>query len=281
MVSYADFITLMFALFVVMYSVSSVNAGKYRVLSDTFGALFADAGPGARPVREAAVEGIFEPGGDRPFPVLPEAPAALTDLEEAGLDAVPAPPQAQDTGARPPEPVDAATLAERAGARLAAVLAPEDVRVRALGDRVEIELNSSVLFDSASARVAREALAAMQGVAEVLRAAPGSIRVEGFTDDRPIATEQFPSNWELSAARAASVSHLLARLGIEPQRLAATGYAQYRPVADNGSSAGRERNRRVVIVAMAGDGAVAASGATTGGKLLRVEGFPQRAGPEL
>jgi len=281
MVSYADFITLMFALFVVMYSVSSVNAGKYRVLSDTFGAVFADGGPGVRPVPEAAVEGMFEPGGDRPFPILPEAPAALTDLEEAGLDAAPAPPPAPDAGARAPEPVDPASLAERAGARLAAVLAPEDVRVRALGDRVEIELNSSMLFDSGSARVAREALAAMQALAEVLGPAPGGIRVEGFTDDRPIATEQFPSNWELSAARAASVSHLLARLGIEPQRLAATGYAQYRPVADNGSSAGRERNRRVVIVAMAGDGAVDASGATTGGKLLRVEGFPRRAGPVL
>jgi chemotaxis protein MotB len=74
------------------------------------------------------------------------------------------------------------------------------------------------------------------------------IRVEGHTDNVPISTLQFPSNWELSAARAASVVHFLMRLGVAPSRLAAIGFGEHRPVADNGRDEGRQRNRRVTIV---------------------------------
>ena len=74
------------------------------------------------------------------------------------------------------------------------------------------------------------------------------IQVEGFTDNQPIKTLAFPSNWELSAARAASVVHLLMRKGIDPNRMSATGYAEFKPVADNSTIEGRQKNRRVMII---------------------------------
>jgi chemotaxis protein MotB len=79
------------------------------------------------------------------------------------------------------------------------------------------------------------------------------VRVEGYTDDRPISTSQFPSNWELSAARAASVVHLFSRTGMLPERLAMIGYGEFRPIADNATEQGRNSNRRVLLVILATD----------------------------
>ncbi len=80
---------------------------------------------------------------------------------------------------------------------------------------------------------------------------PNAVRVEGYTDDQPIATAQFASNWELSAARAASVVHVLTQTGVSPARLAVVGYGQFQPVADNATAQGRNANRRVVLVILA------------------------------
>jgi chemotaxis protein MotB len=77
---------------------------------------------------------------------------------------------------------------------------------------------------------------------------PNQVQVEGNTDNRPINTEEFPSNWELSAARAASVVHLMTRTGVSPSRMSAVGYAEHRPVADNNTAKGRAANRRVTLV---------------------------------
>jgi chemotaxis protein MotB len=83
---------------------------------------------------------------------------------------------------------------------------------------------------------------------------PNQIQVEGNTDNRPIHTEEFPSNWELSAARAASVVHLMTRMGVNPDRMSAIGYGEHRPAADNDSEAGRAKNRRVTLVIMGMNG---------------------------
>jgi chemotaxis protein MotB len=85
----------------------------------------------------------------------------------------------------------------------------------------------------------------------VLKKLPNSIDVEGHTDNIPIKNELFPSNWELSASRAASVVHLFTRYGVNPKRLSSIGYAEFRPVASNATSEGRLRNRRVKIVVLA------------------------------
>ena len=93
-----------------------------------------------------------------------------------------------------------------------------------------------------------EAIPILEQMAEVLKSFPNSVQVEGFTDNVPIQTLAFPSNWELSASRAASVVHLFMKYGVRPERMTAVGYGEYRPVADNKTSAGRKKNRRVVIV---------------------------------
>ena len=116
---------------------------------------------------------------------------------------------------------------------------------------VEIEMNTSILFSSADSELEEEAFPALRALAAALKTLPNSIDVEGHTDNIPINNEQFPSNWELSAARAASVVHLFTRYGVSPNRLSSIGYAEYRPIADNATSEGRLRNRRVKVVILA------------------------------
>jgi chemotaxis protein MotB len=109
-------------------------------------------------------------------------------------------------------------------------------------------MKSQMLLDSGSARLAPSAFGVLESVGSILAPVANGIRVEGHTDNVPNSTLQFPSNWELSAARAASVVHFLMRVGIEPERMAAIGYGEHRPVGDNGSDEGRQRNRRVTLV---------------------------------
>jgi chemotaxis protein MotB len=113
---------------------------------------------------------------------------------------------------------------------------------------ITVEINASVLFPVGEARLQPAAAKALRAVAEVTATADFPIVVEGHTDPTPIATAQFPSNWELSGARASSVVRLFVDSGVAPQRLTATGYGEQRPVADNDTAEGRARNRRVTIL---------------------------------
>ncbi len=116
---------------------------------------------------------------------------------------------------------------------------------------VEVQISNSVLFPSGSARLQSKAIGVMKKLAGILRDFPNPVRVEGFTDNVPIKTIVYPSNWELSAARAARVVRLFSATGIAPDRLVAQGYGEFRPVASNETSTGRARNRRVVVVVLA------------------------------
>ncbi len=113
---------------------------------------------------------------------------------------------------------------------------------------VEIELNSSLLFPSGDAIPANEAFTIIEKVAKILAPYENPVHVEGFTDNLPISTTNYPSNWELSTARAASIVRMLSMDGVNPARLAAVGYGEFQPVADNATAEGRGRNRRVVLV---------------------------------
>ncbi|MGE0386516.1 MAG: flagellar motor protein MotB [Gammaproteobacteria bacterium] len=288
LVSYADFITLMFALFVVMYSVSSVNAGKYRVLSDTLGEVFAEAA-GAPPRSVGVLNPSVEAGGNRPVSVITPAANAptLSALEQAGAETAPLKDilgkGGDGAGDQPRTSKEAAArIADRVGDRLGATLAPEDSKVKAVDGHVEIELDSSVIFGSGSARIGEAGVAALRAVAAELRPLNASVRVEGHTDDQPIATAQFASNWDLSAARAASVVRLFAEQGLVPEHLSAVGFGQYKPVADNADEAGRARNRRVLIVvsgAPARPGEAIAAPAPGAG-YIRIDRFPAKETPE-
>lgn len=113
---------------------------------------------------------------------------------------------------------------------------------------IEIELNSSLLFGSGDAMPSDKAFAIIEKVANILKPFANPVHVEGFTDNLPIRTAQYPTNWELSSARAASIVRLLAMEGVNPARMASVGYGEYQPVASNDTADGRARNRRVVLV---------------------------------
>ena len=250
LVSYADFVTLLFAFFVVMYAVSSVNEGKYRVLSETLDAVFTVA-----------------PRSDEPVQIG-EHPKEKLDLP----DAPPAPIQSTVTGtgdsqftataaeAPPPDGIDERFRQDGGTTRVADELAIslQDyidnglLNINQSGDRIEIEMKARMLFSSGEARLSRPALRALREMSKTLARIPSHLQIEGHTDNVPISTAAYPSNWELSAARAASVVHFLARSGIEPWRMSAVGLGEHRPIAENGEEKGRAANRRVTIVVLTG-----------------------------
>jgi len=252
LVSYSDLVTLLFAFFVVMYSVSSVNEGKYRILSDTLVDAFRQDLDRPVPIDMGGL-----PGGDGVFDggqgIGGDAATTLNELEEAGLS--------QATLALPEIPTaerfeDAKTAASFLKSRLAPLIERDDMRVREGADWVEIELDSEFLFATGSAELTRGAAVPLGEVAETITkmAAELPVRIEGHTDDRPIATARYPSNWELSAARAAAVVRVLSDAGIAASRLSAIGFGDARPRSDNATEAGRRDNRRVVIAIAATEG---------------------------
>ena len=135
-------------------------------------------------------------------------------------------------------------------AALSALIRDDMVSLRRSALWIEVEIRNNVLFASGSAIVNQDALEPLGKIAAILREISNRIQVEGFTDNRPINTPVYPSNWELSAARAANVVHVLMNNGVRPERMSAIGYGEYQPIADNSSETGRTQNRRVVLVIM-------------------------------
>ena len=249
LVSYADFITLLFAFFVVMYSISSINEGKYRILSETLDGAFRDPMRSFNPIQigdiihnRELIEKVMmlEGVGDKPIPDLfSDAPPEQTvSVEESELS----------DGPSVDEQKMLDQITEDLNQSLSQLIESDLVSVRREALWVEIEMKSSLLFGSGDASLSETALRVLWKVARPIRRISNPIHVEGFTDNIPINTFEFPSNWELSAARAASVVHLFTKYGIDPERMAAVGYGEFHPIADNKSIAGRDKNRRVVVV---------------------------------
>jgi chemotaxis protein MotB len=242
LVSYADFITLLFAFFVVMYAISSVNEGKYRVLSETLNAVFSDPVRSKNPIQIGEIS--RGQGEESPAPGDPLEPTFQIELPDVPTE--PPPASADDV-----KTIN--DLSQQFSNTLSDLIESEDVKITQGEDWLELEIKSRVLFDSGEARLARAAVPIIGEIADILQSAANPIQVEGFTDNNPINTPRFPSNWELSAARAASVVHLLDRYGIQPDRMSAIGYGEYKPVADNDTEEGRQKNRRVVLVVLGRD----------------------------
>lgn len=228
LVSYADFITLLFAFFVVMYAISSVNDGKYRVLSDTLVQAFKTPAksrqqvPGETPVR---VKNKI--GGSRPIQIEPVAKPA-----------------------NPPE-TRLNQLANRIRQNFQSLIDKKLIKVSSNKLWVEVEINTSILFTSGSADLDPEAYKPLKKLGNMLTSLPNYIDVEGYTDNKPINNSVYPSNWELSAARAASVVRLFINEGVTPSHLSIVGYGKYRPIASNDTIEGRRQNRRVTVVILA------------------------------
>ena len=241
LVSYADFITLLFAFFVVMYSISSVNEGKYRVLSETFNEAFGEK----KGVRGGSDVNISPGEPLRDLVTLPDPlPLAKPDGELSELQ--------QEMKQQAIKAMRQAASQQRVFDELSISL--EDyierklIDVRKNGDRIEVDMKARMLFASGDARLSREATDALRQVALSLLAIPNPVQVEGHTDNVPITNLLYRSNWELSAARAASVVHYLAAQGVQPERLAAVGLGEHRPIADNSTEEGRAVNRRVTLL---------------------------------
>src|ERR1700676_3742636 len=243
-IPYGDLVTLLFALFTVMYAMSSVNEGKFRVLSDSMIAAFHGAPKSMQPINI----GSKQPGkgGDKPLVgVSPTALMKLNSKNTAGGDLTPRDPTVGKGFAHEDLPGALIRMERQVQNAMQALIDAKLVTVRRENMWLEIEINTDILFPSGSGAFAAQAEPVLDKLGEVLKPFPNPIRVEGHTDDRPIRTSAFPSNWELSAARAASVVHQFTKQGIDPLRLEIVGFGEFHPRQPNDSPDGRHAHRRV------------------------------------
>jgi len=216
LVSYADFITLLFAFFVVMYAVSSVNEGKYRVLSESMVSAFSNK----KPMGQMSIVEL---------PMNQTRPALDSKLNE--------------------QPNDLQVFLKVANALEANKLSADEMPVENTTRGVSIQIKDEVLFESGSAVMKPRVKEILDLVAALVKHLPNLISVEGHTDAIPIQTQEFPSNWELSASRAtAMVRYFINEKQLAPQRFSATGFGGERPIGSNLTPDGRALNRRVEIV---------------------------------
>jgi chemotaxis protein MotB len=217
LVSYADFITLLFAFFVVMYSISAVNEGKFRTVSESIKAAL-------RPIANQPTSTMaFNLGQSRPSLSQPAIPTSKRETIRHLREMV----KAMHTGPQ----FAVIHLAEKEN-----------------GDIV-ITIPDQLLFNSGEAAIRQEALPFLKGLAGAMLELDRHVRIEGHTDNVPIRTAQFPSNWELSAARAVIVVRVLSELyGVPTGHLAAVGHADTRPLTRNLTLEERAKNRRVEVI---------------------------------
>ena len=248
-IPYGDLVTLLLAFFVVMYSISSVNEGKYRVVSHALNQAFGGPPKSINPIQVGtpapaepsnALVNITPPVHDKPLQLEKTRSTDEASLESGkkNLDQI---------GARI---VDA----------MKDLIDADLIEVKRSPLMLEVELKSDIFFASGSALPNTTAIDTMERLAGSLAPFPNPIRIEGHTDNVPISTLQFPSNWELSAARAASVVHGFMANGVDPRRLTVVGYSDQVPKESNVSAAGRSANRRVLLVILAAPEAPPAPG---------------------
>lgn len=268
LVSYADFITLLFAFFVVMYSISSVNEGQYRVLSDSIVTAFHNTKSSLQPVQVGElvrspllmteeITNVSELPDDLITPLMikyqnPED----SELVEVGDEVKALEDQPSEDESFTQQALNAAekeinAMADDVAEKMDDLIDDDIISIKRNKFWLEVEIKSSLLFPSGSSALIPESIPVLQKLSAIFADLPNRINVEGFTDNEPIKTYVFPSNWELSAARAAAVVRLFERNGIEPSRMASIGYGEYQPIAENDTEEGRAKNRRVVLVVMA------------------------------
>lgn len=263
-IPYGDLVTLLLALFVVMYAMSSVNEGKYRVMSESMNEAFHGTPRTFKPV-QAGDKNLRGSGAASKIDLTRQPPKQVSigglhrDLQNPQVmpgvvsKALPQPQvmPAGSSGYRDGGKQALARIARAVEQAMEGLIAEKLVTVRRKATTLEIEIKTDILFDSGVAAVAPLARPVLLRLGEILKPFENPLRVEGHTDDVPIATLSYPSNWELSAARAASVVHVLLAAGVTPERLSVGGFGEYRPVADNTTAGGRNANRRVVLVVLA------------------------------
>jgi len=262
-IPYGDLVTLLLAFFVVMYAISSVNEGKYRVLSDSLFAAFRGAPRTLEPVQVG--EKAVGSGADIQMTIVQQAmlegqPRSMLEpspihMNEPRRKALHASDTTYDSEAERSDSamVQLEEVAAQVEQAMSGLVQKKLIAVRRHQLWVEVEIRTDILFPSGVATLSPAAVDVLKQLAETLQPFPNPIRVEGHTDDRPINTAAFPSNWELSSARAASVVHLFTQAGLNPARLAVIGLGEYRPSQPNDTPEGRNANRRVLLVILGGN----------------------------
>ncbi|BCJ87918.1 flagellar motor protein MotB [Effusibacillus dendaii] len=225
LLTYSDLITLLLIFFVVMYALSKVDVTKYSQLAISLNQSFYDGSTG-----------VIQTKYDRPQGQPNEKGQSVSqDVLEAGKK----------------------MAEENQRLQAAADKLKQYVQQNGLGDNVLVEMNGKgvqitlrdvALYDPGSAALKPQAEKVLGGIAPFLKELPNKISIEGHTDNVPIANGQFPSNFDLSAARALNVLHYLESKNIKPELMSAVGYGEYQPVASNDTAAGRAANRRVNII---------------------------------
>jgi chemotaxis protein MotB len=222
LVSYADFITLLFAFFVVMFASSQVDKGKIGKLAVAIQLAFQDLGIFPAPSSRRPMDMTVPPPED--FPSISNLfdPRSLANL---------------------------AKLQKELAQALEGEIKRGEVAMKVGREGLVVSLREVGFFDSGSAEVKLKSEPSVARIAKVLEAGPYQIRIEGHTDNVPIHNERFASNWELSTARATEVAKLfIIKFEFPPERLSAAGYAEFHPAASNRTAEGRALNRRVDIV---------------------------------
>jgi chemotaxis protein MotB len=249
-IPYADLMTLLLAFFVVMYAVSVVNEGKYRVMSQSIIEAFngnnrriqAMHSSNATPVQPVPANRTSSP---QPASIAPSLRMPLPSRSLPPPTGGQYPPSGRNSAQE-----NLTRIQDQVQRAMQPLIDKNLVVVRRTTSWLEIEIRTDILFPSGVARLSTPAESTLRSLAGVLSPFGNPLRIEGYTDDMPINTALYPSNWELSAARAASVARLFSESGVDPNRLGIIGWGEYRPATENDSQEGRNRNRRVLIVVL-------------------------------
>lgn len=240
-VSYADFITLLFAFFVVMYEASSINETKYREITGAMEAAFNQETPKKSDKGVIGVQNQTTPA-ESSIPLLIE-PIDLTKIKTRSTLQLDPPKPA---GA-PREKLQA--VEEDLSSTLRALIDGGKIRIVETAKGIRIDINESLLFGPGSSHVGNaEAIKTLDEIAAIILQNDYAVEIEGHTDNVPIKNHFFASNWELSAIRATTVLNIFSQKGISERRLSASGFGASRPIAPNDSSEGKAKNRRVSIM---------------------------------
>jgi chemotaxis protein MotB len=240
LVSYADFITLLFAFFVVLYASSQVDQKKVGKLALAIQVAFQELGV----FPASATQIPLDVNDPMPFSTVQ---AVQNVKRNAQLGRIASSPE--EALAAAAEQNDLSTLQDQLREALRKEIALHEVALRRETDGLVVSLQDFGFFDSGSATIKPDSLSAIDRIASILAIRTYRLRIEGHTDNAPIHTAQMASNWELSTARAtALVRVLIMDHNFAPTRLSAAGYAEYHPIASNATAQGRAQNRRVDIV---------------------------------
>jgi len=237
LVSYADFITLLFAFFVIMYALSKSDATKFKAVSDSLKSAFAPAGPGSMLTTNSTGGGATA----NPFDSIESQSGRVIDM-----------PQGKTNTASDPDP-DLQNTKEALEESISLELGSTDIN-----DKVQMNYDSQGLvvrlaakdfYDKGDTQVRMDMQPILDRIGRVLQQTKRLIRIEGHTDPSEAATEVYPTDWELSAARAAwAVRYFVKRFDLDPRKIGAAGYSHFRPLSEGDDPQSQAKNRRIEII---------------------------------